>query len=284
MEEEKNKGLNFISFIIALIIILIIIYFAYYSFNNVNVNNKTKLSDKEIQDLVSKKYDFLYSKRNIETNDLIFLKDESVDINNIKDEKVLYIAYLMLSKEDKTSIGQYSSDCDLSKGKYTKENYPTSCSKETFDKAILKEQITNNFSSDLKINYVDFNISSNQTCYINNNTYECYINSNPFSINDYMTLVTYDSYEYNEDTLIIYTYLLTLVKKTTSRYEAGIYSDAKALNKIDDITYYEEQTNDVINSETTKLLIEHYKSQITKHKSTFVKENNNYVWKSSERL
>jgi len=281
--EKKNIIFNIITTIITIIIIIGLIFFVYNNFlkiNSVNIDNISNLSSGDVYTLGKNKYSSLVNKNNIYTNGNIFFKNSNVDINNISNQDILYIAYSNLSLEDKNISGSASDDCFLNNNVYTKETYPSTCSIEKFDKKILEEQVNNFFSSNIKVEYTDFRPSASQICYLED-TYTCYLSSENVDFQNYLTLTSYSSAELEDNKLFVYSYLITIRKVGM---ESGIYSDANASNKIDDISSYYNITNDYITDDNTAKLINNYKDKISKYKSTFVLENNNYVWYSTEKV
>ena len=280
VSSSDNNGV--ISFVIAVALIVILVAFLAFGFDKKN-RNFENLDNVSKEKLAQDKYYSISSMRNILTNDLIFFSDKSVDVNNIDMDKLLYVAYFNINSEDRVTKGTVSDDCYLSDN-LTKDNYPDKCFIEIVDKNILDEQIRIFFSSKANISYNDFIISSNQKCSFKDNIYSCYLDRSPLKMNNYNTISKYDSYEYVDDKLIVYSYLLSIRDSYDKNYEMGIYSDSKATLKIDDLNYYENDIHKTITQETVAKLIEHYKDNISKYKSTFVKENNNYVWYSTELI
>ncbi|MBR1417291.1 MAG: hypothetical protein IJ572_05735 [Bacilli bacterium] len=283
----KSKT-NIISTIVTLIIVIVLVFFLIKLLipnqkDNVNENN-LNLSVQEINKLGKEKFNFLNSKHTVLTNNLIFFSNNNIDINSIKNDDILYIAYSMLSLEDKNITGTSDSDCFLELGYYTKDNYPDKCSKERFDKNLLEEQINLNFSNNIKVNYQDFKSSGNQICLINSNEYNCYLQRFDLKLADYLTITNYDYAVLKDDLLEVYSSLLTIRRKDNDVLSEGVYKDSLATIKIDDLSYYNSTTNDIINNETTNLLINKYKEQATKYKSIFKKQNSNYVWVSTELI
>ena len=279
--EKDNKVGNIIITLIVLAVIVAAVYCGYKFLFNVD-ENSSNLNPVKIEDVGKEKFSFLYSKHNVYNNDFIFFKNNDVNINNIDNQDVLMTLYTMLSKEDKNRSGEANNECFLDKGNYTKDNYPSTCYKETFDKSILEEQFNNYFSPNLKVKYTNFLSSGNQECYIDNSTYNCYLKRNNVSIREYVTVMDYDYSILNDDKLEIYSYLLTIRSSKYNNYLEGIYSDSEATKYIDNLSYYNTELNGIIDSSTTKRIIEKYRSKISKYKSTFIKNNKNYVWVSTE--
>ena len=280
-KEEDLGKYNFICFAIALVIIVAIVAFLISSFDRTNKSYRRELSTSDISKLALDKYNSINNVRNLENNELIFFNDMFIDVNTISNEDVLYIAYSLLSKEDKKISGTIDDKCYLS-NEVSIDNYPSDCYLEVINKSLLEEQIRNYFSSSINISYNTFNISSNQTCYLIENDYKCYLNRNSASVNDYYHIGEYDSYELENDYLVVYSYLLTVRKKDDAIYKEGIYSDSKATKYIDNLVFFQTNTNRTFDSDTSKKLIDNYKDKISKYKSIFVKENNNYVWLSTQ--
>ena len=275
MGSEKNSAL--VSFMIAFVIVVALIGFLIYGFDKKNRNYNVALDTKDLNKLAYDRFTSISSKRNILTNELIFFKDSKVDISNINKNDILYVAYTMLSKEDTTKSGEILDSCYN-----VKDNYPNECYLEVIDKNVLDEQINNYFSNDIKIDYNDFKISSNQTCYFKDNIYNCYLTKNEVNINNIITVNIYDSFEYSDDKLIVYSYLLTIRDRANKDFSEGVYSDVNASKLIDDLSYYDNEINKRINQDTSSKIVEYYKDKISKYKSVFVRENDNYVWLSTE--
>ena len=275
-EEQHN---NLLSFAIAFVVVLVCVFFLSYSFNMKNLNINKTLNSSDLNKLAKEKFTSISSKRDLATNELIFFNENNIDINNISKENMLYIAYTLISKEDTLKTGEVLDDCF----EENKDNYPEKCYLEVIDKNLLDEQIRNYFSSNISISYNDFNISANQTCYFKDNIYNCYLNRNNVTINDYKIVNVYDSYEYEDNKLIVYSYLLTIRDNGNKLKEDGIYSDSKATNLIDNLDYYNNTLNKQISGDNANKIVEHYKDQISKYKTIFVKENDNFVWLSTEK-
>lgn len=279
----KNEKLSTILLTIIILLIMgVLLFLGYKFFFNVDISNSKDLAPIKTEEIGKEKYQFLYAKHSALNNEFIFFKNNDVNINNINNQDVLMVLYSMLSKDDKNINGEVNNDCYLDNNIYNKDNYPSSCYNESFDKRVLEEQYKNYFSQSLKVNYTDFFSSGSQECFIFDNIYKCYLNRGNLTINNYLTLMDYDYAMMNNDDLEVYSYLLTIRDSYDKDYEMGIYSDSLATNRIDDLTYYNNEINGVIDSSNTKKIIEKYRSKITKYKSTFVKENKNYVWKSTE--
>ena len=279
-EVKDNNGI--LSFMIALVLVFALIAFLIFNFNNTN-REFSKDDNKDKTKLALDKYSSISSKRDVLTNELIFFRDSKVDINNIEADKVLYVAYSNLSTEDRVVKGSVSEECYFSDS-VNASNYPNDCFIEVIDKGLLEEQIRNYFSSKVNISYNNFAISSNQICYLEGNIYNCYLDKSTPDMINYNPISKYDSYEIDGDNLIVYSYLLTIRDAYDKTYETGIYSDSKATNKIDDLTYYENELNKIITQDTIAKLIDNYKDKISKYKTVFVKDNNNYVWYSTELI
>jgi len=296
--QEKNENIdnkklfNIIGVALALLIIGISGFLIYKSFieisnntsNNNNNNENSESNNKEIKESDINKvgfeqYNILYSKNSYLNNTYIFFKDESVNLNNLSNQDKLYLLYSFVSTEDKNKTGTYSEDCFLSKGIYTKDTYPDNCPKETFDKSILTEQINKHFGNDFKVDYTDFYASSSYQCFIKESKYTCLLNASDFKIMDYTTFMKYDSAKLENNILEITSYLLTARKYPVSNYTKGIYSNASATNKIDDLPF---EISNTITQELNDRLIEQYKDKITKYKSTFTKVRDNYLWEKTE--
>ena len=287
--EKKN---NIASAIIAIIIIGILLFFTYKFFievgnapsaqtnqGNSDQSSSDEKKEKELNRIANEKYNMLYAKHNYLTNNFIFFQDKDVDINNISNQDKLSILYSFMSDEDKNKTGVHSDTCFLNKGNYTKETYPDTCPKETFDKSILQEKLKNNFDNNMKVDFTDFFATTTVQCFINNSTYTCYLNSSDYTINDYTTIMKYDSVNQTDNGIEIYNYLLTVRKYPSSGYSKGIYSNASATNKIDDLPY---EIGDTITQELTDNLTNQYKDRITKYKSIFIKVNGKYLWQKTE--
>ena len=284
VKDNGNKNYyNIISFLIAIFVVLGIIFFLSDSFDRQNQSYDRKVDITNIDKLAEEKYYSVSSNRELGTNSLIFFNDKNIDINTISSEDVLYVAYTLLNQEDRVTSGETLDECYIN-GKNDIENYPSKCYLETINKSLLDEQIRNYFSNNIKITYTDFKISSNQTCYYNNNTYKCYLNKSDSTIDNYRTISKYDSYDYVEDKLIVYSYLLTIRDSYDKDYEHGIYMDSKATRRIDTLDYFENELNKTVNQENIAKLINRYKDKASKYKTVFVKENNNFVWYSTEKV
>ena len=277
MEEQHN---NMFSFAIAIVVVLVCVFFLSYSFQMKNNNYNKSLNKNDLNKLAQEKFTSISNKRDLASNELIFFNENSLDINNISKENILYIAYTLISKEDTIKSGEVLDECFG----LDKDNYPEKCYLEVIDKNLLDEQIRNYFSSNINVSYNEFNISANQTCYFKDNIYNCYLNRNPVTINDYKVVNVYDSYEYNDNKLEVYSYLLTIRDTNSKLKEDGIFSDSKATKLIDNLDYYTNTLNKQITGDNAKKLVDHYKDDISKYKSTFVKENDNYVWLSTEKV
>ena len=284
----ENKGLsNIISVIISIAIVGILGFIVYKNFIKINDNSNNNygntgtnnsLNDKDINKIGFEKYNLLYSKENIADKSFIFFKDNDVNSDNLSNQDKLYLLYSFLSDEDKNKTGNYDENCFLDKGVYTRDNYPDSCSKETFDKNILAER-NSYYLDNVSVNYEDFNATSVLKCYIDSSKYNCYLNKTNLIIPKYLTIMKYDSSTLNNNTLEVFNYLLTVRKNNDSTYKKGIYSNSSATNKIDDLT---TEIGDEINQELVDNLINQYKDKITKYKSTFVKVDNRYLWQKTE--
>lgn len=285
MEDKKTS--NIIGVIIALIIVGVLGFVIYKNFieiggnpNNNPTNEDIKqLSENELKKIGLERYNMLYSKTNYSNNSFIFFKDETVTIDNISNQDKLYILYSFLSDEDKNKTGTYDESCFLNKGIYTRLTYPDKCPKESFDKSLLNEKLYTFFDNGMKVDFVDFFASSSNKCFINDSKYNCYLNTSNFTIPSYTIFAKYDSAKQNGDTIEVYSYLLTARKNASSGSEKGIYSNASATNKIDDLPF---EIGDTITPELTDKLINQYKDKITKYKSVFKIVNNNYLWQKTE--
>ena len=281
-EAKEKLGRKILSSIIALVIIgAAIIYVYKYVLIDENNNQNKELTSVEVDKIGKEKFDIINSKHRLSDNGLIFFTNNTISNKTISNEDILYVSYTMMSLEDKNKSGEVKEECFLDNNKYNQDNYPITCSKETFDKDILGEQVNNLFGN-INVNYSDFRPSASQKCFLKGDTYNCYLDRSSMSVLKYFTVSNYAYTTYEEGKLYIYSYLLTFRKNDTSDYEAGIYSDSNATNKIDDLNYYLNELHDNLNSETSTKLIEKYRNSITMYKSTFEKYNNNYVWVSTE--
>ena len=278
MENKKNKYFNILIGLIVVVALVAISYFVYRIFSISPDQEPNVITENDIIKMGMDKFELLSSKTNIYDNKPIFFTNEDLNINNISNQDILNIAYSRMSQEDKNGVGEVKDYCfDKSLDLYTDD-----CYKETFDKSLLQEQIKYFFSGDIKYNFENFNTSGNLLCTINNDTYTCTLNKNPF-YNDYiLTVRMFDSVKKNGDYLEVYSYLITIVRKPINNKESGIYSDANSTNKIDDITFFDENVNDNLNKDNYKKLINKYKDKATKYKSTFKSFEEDYVWVSTE--
>ena len=89
----------------------------------------------------------------------------------------------------------------------------------------------------------------------------------------------FDSAKQNGDELEVYSYLLTIRKNPSNNLDKGIYSNASATNKIDDLT---TEVSDTITQEFIDNMVNKYKDKITKYKSVFKIVNSNYLWQKTE--
>ena len=287
---ENKKLNNIISVVLTLLIVGIAGFFIYKNFiqigSNRNINifsNKEEDKSLNDNDVIKKgleKYNMLYSMNNINDNTFIFFKDEDVNANNISNQDKLHILYSLLSDDDKNKTGTYSENCFISKGIYTKDTYPDTCPKETFDKSLLEEKLRTNFDNSMSVTHEDFFATPSLQCFITDSVYTCYLNSTNYTIPEYTTFMKYDVSNQEDNKLLVYNYLLTVRRTPYDNYDKGIYSNASATNKIDDLPF---EIGDTKTQELTDKLITKYVSKITRYKSTFVKNsNNNYVWQSTE--
>ena len=288
---NNKKNYNVIGVLLAFLIIGVSGFIIYKNFieigsnleqkptNNSNSSNKSPKKEEDINKIGFEKYNMLYSKNTYTDNTFIFFRDKDVDVNNISNQDKLFLLYSFLSSEDKNKTGSYSEDCFLNKGLYNKNNYPDSCSKETFDKEILAERLKTNFDNNMTVDYKDFFATSSNQCFINNSTYTCYLNASNYQIMPYTTFMKYEETKQVDDKLEIYNYLLTVRKFASSNYSKGVYSNSSATNKIDDLPF---EIGDTITQELTDKLINQYRDKITKYKSTFIKVNNDYLWQKTE--
>ncbi len=281
--QNNHNNTNFISFMISVAIVVCLVFFLIYSFDRKNQAYDNSKGDIDISKLAEEKYYSISSKRELGTNRLIFFNENNIDISSINSEDVLYVAYTLLNQEDRVTKGEALDECYIT-NKSAINSYLDNCYMETINKSLLDEQIRNYFSNSINISYNDFKISSNQTCYFIDNNYKCYLIRSNTTIDNYRTLNKFDSYEYEDNKLIVYSYLLTIRDSYDKDYEQGIYMDSKAIKKIDNLSYFESEFNKAINQETTSRLIDYYKDKISKYKTTFVRENNNFVWYSTEKL
>lgn len=286
--KKENKTLNnVISIILVLVILGALGFFVYNNFINIGTGpnqtptntGNTNSESKDINKIGFEKYNMLYSKKTYSDNTFIFFKDTNVTPSNISNQDKLYLSYSFLSDEDKNKTGVFNEECFLNNGKYTKNDYPSTCAQEKFDKNLLSERIKSNFDSSMTVDFIDFYSTSSNVCFIDNNTYTCYLNKSDYKIMDYTTFMKYEESKLEGDKLEVYNYLLTVRKYPNAIYTKGVYSNASATNKIDDLPF---EIGDTINQELTDKLINQYKDKITKYKSTFAKENNNYVWQKTE--
>ena len=287
-KKENKNFFNIIGIILVLIIFGVsgfIIYKDVIGIDkniNQNPNNNSsnhELSESEINKLGFEKYNMLYSKNSYLNNTFIFFKDESVTNSTLTNQEKLSLLYSFLTDDDKNKTGTYAEDCFLSKGIYTAETYPESCPKETFDTALLDEKKNTYFGNDFKVDYTNFYASSSYQCFIKGSTYTCLLNASDYKIMEYTTFMKYDYAKLENNVLEIYNYLLTARKYPISNYEKGIYSNSSATNKIDDLPF---EIGNAINDELIDKLVNQYKDQITRYKTTFTKVNNNYLWQSTE--
>ena len=283
----ENKGVtNAISVVIALLIVGVVGFVVYKCFIEIGGNPNTnttggsvkQLSDGELRRVGLEKYNLLYSKTNYFDNSFIFFQDEEVNINNLKNQDKLFVLYSLLSDEDKNKTGQYEENCFLNKGVYTRMTYPDSCSKESFDKSVLTEKLYNYFDNNMAVVFEDFFSSSSSKCFFSEPVYNCYLSTSEYSIKNYKTLMKFDSAKQNGDELEVYSYLLTIRKNPGNNFDKGIYSNASATKKIDDLTI---EVSDTITQEFIDDLVNKYKDKITRYKSVFKIVNSNYLWEKT---
>ena len=162
----KNKIFNIIFYIIIVILIVILICLFMNNLNSIDINS----------DYVLKTY-YTLGNDNLDTcNGLIMYTDSRVEYNDLKDDNKLCLAY--------RNIEKYASDI-LNKTK--KENYcyldktdnkgfilneDNKCDVNVLSYEDINNVYTNLFNQ--KINdYIDFQISDNQMCYVNKDNYLC---------------------------------------------------------------------------------------------------------------
>lgn len=277
----NNKNSNVIYFMVALLILVLTGYLIYKIFLNINnpLEENTRVpitNNKEvINELGSDKHSFLSSKKSTSNRLPIFFKDTEVNISNIDVKDVLAIAYNSLSTEDKNGVGENSNECANSS---TLEDYPENCYKETIDIKILEDKIKSIFGSNYNINYQDFNATLSIYCQLNNNNYVCYYHKSDFTSPDYNILLAYKNSEIINNNLVVYSYLISVNNKSNG----GVYSDVNLSNYIDDLEYYKSATTNGLTAESSKEIVNHYSASATQYKSTFIKDNNNYVWSKTE--
>ena len=268
-EQEKSSVL---SIIIALIVVALISWFIYDKLLSVNepviknTNNNTNfiMSDEDAETLGKEKFNWLINQKNSITGEYIFFKDKKVTYNDIDSKDVLTIAYRLTETNDRQT------------NKSDEYN-------EIFNKNILKEQIDNYFTSDLKVNYVDFYPTGSYLCTLNNNDYYCKSSITDLEKNLIYNIGGFLSAKVYNDNLFVYTTILSVKKQLDiySEEEQGVYSYLDLDKKIDDLKIF-NQYKDNMTRENMELLIKQYKNQLPVYKSTFKLEKKNYVWVSTE--
>ena len=227
-----------------------------------------QLSSQDINTLGANKYNWMLAQKDV-NGSYIFFNNKMIDINSISMENVLSIAYHSSDLKDRLLSGNCK---DIN-----------NCEVENFSKGILQEQIINNFSNKLKINYIDFKPTATYKCNLSGDYYTC--DNDPVNINvkDVMTFGSFYNAEIVDNKLIVYSTVVAF------KVSAGIYDDSEKgiypgnnLNKrIDDLTEFRKIETDLSHENITNL-INKYKSKLPVYKSTFVLENNNYVWEKTE--
>ena len=284
--KTNKKKPNIIMSIFILIGIIIIIgvisYYVYDNFikiksiDNNNINNKKSL---DINKIGEEKFYFLRSQNRVDNHKLLFFTENKIlDASNINNNDILAVIYSNIGDENKNITGNSDSNCAVL------DQYPSNCYKESFDINILKNQVNNFFTNKININYNNFYPSIYKYCTLNNNNYECILKQSDFKVDMLFTLVSLYETKLEDNNLVLYTGLITVKRNTDGvpEEEKGVYSDSLGLNKIDNLNYFNNLTNGMYSNELTKQLLEHYKNSATKYKTTFVLENNNYVWLKTE--
>ena len=275
MEKGNRFELSSIlSFIIALLIVSCIFYFVYIKFikinkpesNNYNVNSI--IDDDDIDALGKEKYAWLSSQKNVIDDSLVFFKDKSVYLNTINFQDVLMIAYRMADTNDRNP----NSSCN-----------DAECVYETFSKNVLKEQVDKSFSSKLNINFKDFRATGSLLCTLNSDTYSCKKDDAELKIDPLFIIPGYLYSRINGGKLVVYSTFISVKREMDiySKDEQGIYGGTNLSNKIDDLSFYNEFKDNLTNDNMQKI-VDKYKDKLPIYKSTFVLENNNYVWEKTE--
>ena len=272
VQKELSKSAKIIKLTIAFLIVCMLLYFLYINFIQIKDNGLKdgNYSQSQIEDIAKQKFALFNSKHNVDSNKLMFYTDNDLDMKSISNKDILYFAYTMLSLEDKN----VNKDCN---------NNEKNCYLETFDTKVLDEQIYNYFDVS-EIHHEDFMGSSALFCKLNNNKYDCSLENSNYDISNYNILSTYLSSRLDGDKLIIKSALLTIRRNNDKNYSEGIYSDVNATKKIDNLSYFLNDLNGLINNETTSLLSKKYENEITQYETVFVLKNKNYVWQSTKRI
>ncbi len=290
-EKKEVRKPKLFDYIIAIAIVSCICVFIYNKFIKISdykniesfdvIENDNSDNNEKLKQIGLEKFYFMNSKYNVGTNDLLFFKNEKIEFRNLKYDDKLSIAYNALSTEDKNITGSITDEC--LKTSININNYPQECYKEEFDKNLIIEKLKQYFGNNVDVTFSDFNPTGSIKCIFNGDKCNCYNIRSDIKLSDLYTLTKFDSANFESNKLIIYSSLLVVKKADIfNEEEKGIYSDLNGTEKIDNLDVFNKYGN--LTTENINELLDYYKDKTTKYKSVFVKENNDFVWISTEPI